>query len=74
MPECGDAVALFHAARTQCRRDVDGIFRGLDYPGVESAARAIGVEWSREVFAQVSVLEAEALAIGNEKRNPTNKD
>lgn len=72
MPECVDAVMLFRATRTQWRRAVDGALLGLEYPGVESAARAMGVEWSREVFAQVSVLEAEAITIGNEKRNPTN--
>lgn len=74
LPECVDAVMLFRAARTQWRRDADGALLGLEYPGVESAARAMGVEWSRDVFAQVSVLEAEALAISGEKRNPTNQN
>lgn len=53
---------LYLSCQTQWRTDF-GCRTGLDYTGVEAAARALGFEWSRPVFARLRVLEDESLAL-----------
>lgn len=54
------------SCQTQWRTDW-GHRTGLDYTGVEAAARAMGFEWSRPVFVRLRVLEDEALVMESEE-------
>lgn len=54
------------SSQTQWRTDW-GHRTGLDYTGVEAAARALGFEWSRAVFVRLRVLEDESLVLESEE-------
>lgn len=66
--ENGDAFALFCACQTQWRQSAlatleqaELIRTGLDYPAVEVAARALDLDWTGELLAQIQALEAAAM-------------
>ena len=63
MVENWPAVTLFLAAATQWHfAGMGGTPTGLDYPGIEAAARMTGAEMSPELFAGIRVMERAALA------------
>ena len=59
-----DALRVFVASGTQWRRaGMTGVETGLDYAGVEAAARALGVEWSFALLEKIRVMEDAALEV-----------
>ena len=53
---------LFLASSTQWKyAGMAGTPTGLDYPGVEAAARLLGREMTPELFRDIRVMEAAAL-------------
>lgn len=57
------AVRLFAACGTQWRlAGMSGLPTGLDYAGVEAAARMAGIEMSEDLFGRLRVMERAALA------------
>lgn len=72
LPECEPAAELYHACCTQWRRHAGGAVAGLDYSGVEAAARMMGMAMTPELFAQLRVLEAETVKIARPKRDDQN--
>lgn len=52
---------LFAVSLSQARWGPMGGFIGLDYPGVEAAARMAGIEVTPEIFADLRLMEAEAV-------------
>lgn len=55
-------MALFLACGTQWRRaGMTGIPAGLDYAGVEAAARARGVAWTDDLLSRLRIMEGAAL-------------
>lgn len=70
-PDCERAVRAFLSIDTQWRRIVGGarlIALGLDYAGVESALRMQGIRRSAELFADLKLMEDEALISWAEKQ------
>lgn len=66
LPENLDAVRAFSAGGTQWRRaGMTGVATGLDYAGVEAAARALGVAWTAELLEKLGVMERAALEAMN---------
>lgn len=59
-PENVPAVDFFLSIQTQWRTALGGHV-GLDYAGVESAARLLGVDLDRNLFAKLQVLEVSYL-------------
>lgn len=45
-----------------------GIPTGLDYAGVEAAARALGIAWTGELLDRLHVLETAALGVMHDAR------
>lgn len=69
LPANWRAVTLFVAAGSQWRfAGMDGVPTGLDYAGVEAAARMSGIEMSATLFARLRVMEGAALAAYGETR------
>ncbi|MBF0165192.1 MAG: DUF1799 domain-containing protein [Magnetococcales bacterium] len=67
--ENADPARLFFACATQWRlAGMDGIPTGLDYAGVEAAARMSGVALTPELFAGVRIMESAAMDAWAEKR------
>lgn len=63
MPENWPAVRLFAASGTQWRlAGMSGVPTGLDYAGVEAAARMAGIEMTEDLFGRLRVMERAALA------------
>ena len=63
MPECWPAVRVFLAAATQWRyAGLRAVPVGLDYAGVEAVMRMIQVPASVDLFEDLSIMEAAALA------------
>lgn len=61
------AVELFSASLTQWRRaGMAGIATGLDYPGVEAAARMMGIAVTPRLFRDLQTMEAAALGVFQE--------
>jgi hypothetical protein len=70
LPENLEAVRLFCAASTQWRRaGMGGVPLGLEYPGLESAARMMGVGMTPELFESVRVMEFAALKVLVERQS-----
>lgn len=69
-PCCWDAVRLFEAMSTQWRAGMCGAY-GLDYGVVRDVARLIGLKAKAlpDAFADLRILEAEALAVMVEQRD-----
>ena len=67
LPENEPAVELFIRSMTQWRYDTRGLPLGLDYAGVEAAARMLGVEDVRDAFGRLQVIEAEWVKAVREK-------
>jgi len=59
-PSALGALRLFDAAMSQWRATMGGVV-GLDYPAVLQVAGILGIEVDAELFAYLSVLEAEQL-------------
>lgn len=73
LPENVEAVVLFLSAQTQWRFAPSGFPTGLDYGGVEAAARLSKQELGEELFGKLQTLErAWVIGIrdGDKKRNP----
>jgi hypothetical protein len=66
LPENVPAVDLFLGVQTQWRAGFGGA-TGLDYAGVEAAARLLGVAIDRDVFQGVQVLEMSYLEASGDK-------
>jgi hypothetical protein len=60
-PENWAAVELFLVAATQWRLAANGAPYGLDYPGVEQAARWAKVKITPELFADLRIMEQAAI-------------
>lgn len=57
-------MTLFFAAATQWRHaGLVGVPVGLDYAGVEAAARALGLAFDAATFGQIAEMEAEVVAV-----------
>ena len=70
LPDAWDAVRVFAAVGTQWRRaGMTGVPTGLDYAGVEAAARAVGVAWTGALLDQLRVMEHAALGVMNDARS-----
>ena len=55
---------LFVASGTQWRRaGMTGIATGLDYAGVEAAARARGVPWTAQLLEKIRAMERAAIEV-----------
>lgn len=68
LPECEDAVELFCACDTQwVYSGMNGVRTGLDYAGVQAAARMLGVREVRRVFEGVRIIERAVLAVDRER-------
>ena len=66
LPENWDAARAFLAAGTQWRRaGMTGVPTGLDYAGVEAAARALGIDWTEELLRKIGVMERAAIEAMN---------
>lgn len=64
LPENEDAVRVFRAAGTQWRRaGMTGVASGLDYAGVEAAARALAIAWTDDLLDRLRVMEAAAIEV-----------
>lgn len=61
-PENWPAVELFLVAATQWRLSANGSPYGLDYQGVELAARWAKVQITPELFADLRIMEQAAIA------------
>lgn len=70
LPENQVAISLFLACQTQWRCGMNGR-TGLDYSGVESAARLMETPDLPDTFARLRILEAEVLRVDRE-RPPAN--
>lgn len=57
------SVEVFLACATQWRLDASGAPIGLDYPALETVMRMLGTDDVRQTFADVQVMEAEALQV-----------
>ena len=65
-----DAVHLFVAAGTQWRRaGMTGIPTGLDYAGVEAAARALGAAWTADLLDKLKTMENAAIEAMEDARS-----
>ena len=63
MEENWAAVRLFVACATQWRfAGMNGVRTGLDYAGVEAAARMAGIEVTGDLFDRLRIMERTALA------------
>jgi hypothetical protein len=69
-PENVPAVDLFLDVQTQWRVGLGGAI-GLDYVGVEAAARLLGVPLGRDLFERLQVLEMSYLGALGEKAEET---
>ena len=70
LPDAWDAARVFAAAGTQWRRaGMTGVPTGLDYAGVEAAARAVGVAWTGALLEQLRIMESAALGVMNDARS-----
>ncbi len=70
LPEAWDAARVFAAAGTQWRRaGMTGVPTGLDYAGVEAAARAVGVEWTGALLDRLRIMEHAAIEAMNDARS-----
>jgi hypothetical protein len=64
------ALRLFHASLTQWRHaGLSGMPSGLDYPGVEAAARMAAIDVTPDLFRRLRVMERAALAALEESRD-----
>jgi hypothetical protein len=65
------ALELFRAALTQWRyAGISGVPTGLDYQGVEAAARLAAIETTPDMFRRLRVLERAAIdAIAEQQRD-----
>lgn len=45
-----------------------GVRVGLNYPGCESVARGMGLEWQGDLFDGLQIIEGEVLKTDSEKR------
>ena len=66
-PSCWDAVRLLCASGTQWRIAPSGRLLGLDYAGVQAAARALRIRWGG-AFGGLRVMEREILAAASAGR------
>lgn len=63
------SLALFVACSTQWRRaGMSGVPVGLDYAGVDAAARMTGVEITPARFADLQIMEMAALSVWAEEQ------
>ncbi len=67
LPENARAVELFLLSSTQWRF-VEGWEAGLEYSGVEAAARLAGIPMTAELFADIRIMEAAAVETIHERR------
>jgi hypothetical protein len=69
-PDNAKSFRLFLAVQTQWRFLAGGkmpIATGLDYPGIEAAARMSGVKMTPRRFDDIRVMEAEARCLMNDR-------
>lgn len=66
-PENVAAISFFLSIQSQWRYDAGGLPLGLDYSGIEAAARMLGVPLGAEEFARIQLLEAEWMIVMREK-------
>lgn len=63
-PENTAAARLFYASATQWQRNpMTGELWGLNYAGVEAAARLAGIEATPELFGDLQLIEQGALGV-----------
>ncbi len=68
-PSNWDSLRLFTASATQWdHAGADGDKTGLRYDRLELVARMLRIDFTSEIFDDIQVLEAEALAIWGEQR------
>ena len=60
-PENWAAVELFLCAATQWRLAANGAPYGLDYPGVETAAKFAGLKITPDLFGDLRIMEQAAI-------------
>ena len=69
-PPNARAVRLFAASGSQWKfAGMTGVPIGLDYPGVEAAARMLGLDMDADLFERIRWMERAALAATDEGRS-----